>query len=212
MRIFPALVFMILVSAPGRAQNLQSWDEVDLTASWDKVKLLVPLLIRVDSHLPNPQLAATGFTVDLPGPWHLTMTAGYLFADLPRRSQIIHVPLVAVSKSFHLHRFTFVDRNRFEKLVGSANSPVRYRNRTMLDRPFGHDDRWHVFVDDEIFLDLSAAQWNQNRFQFGVGARVTSASSVDTYYLIRSAPGGAPLTHVAGVTLKAELKKSKKTE
>jgi hypothetical protein len=90
-----------------------------------------------------------------------------------QRSQTVHVPLVALSKAFNLHRFTFVHRNRFEKLIGFGNSPGRYRNRALLDRRFGHDDRWHVFVDDEVFFDLSAAKWNQNRFQVGGCARVS---------------------------------------
>jgi Protein of unknown function (DUF2490) len=212
MRTLAALFWLMLMTALGRAQDFQSWNEVDLTASWDKADILVPTLVRNDSSLPNPQLVATGVIADLSLPRYVTLTGGYLFADLPQRSQAVHVPLVAVSLSSRVRRFTFEDRNRFEKLIGFGESPVRYRNRALVDRPFGEDGRWHVFVSDEIFVDLSAGQWNQNRFQVGGGARVGPRSTVDVYYLLRNASGSASLTHVVGITLKVELIKKKKTK
>ena len=126
------------------AQDFQSWNEVDLTASWRKASFLVPLLSRTDTRLPNPQLVAGGVTVDVPVPWRLTLTGGYLFADLPQRSLWVHLPVVALSRSWQAGRFTVGDRNRFEKLVGFPHSPVRYRNRLHLDRPLGSRDRWHL--------------------------------------------------------------------
>jgi hypothetical protein len=101
-----------------------------------------------------------------------------------------------------------VDRNRFEKLIGYGSSPVRYRNRVLLDRPFGLHDRWHVFAGDEVFFDLSAARWDQNRFQIGGGARLRPGLGLDIYYLLKNPNGGAPI-HVAGVTLKVEFRKKK---
>jgi hypothetical protein len=209
MRTRSALFWLFWLTALGRAQNLQSWNEFDLTASWTKVDFLVPTLVRVDSSLPNPQLVATGVLGDVPLARHLILTGGYLFAELPQRSQAVHVPLVAASLLFRRRRFTFEDRNRFEKLIGFGASPVRYRNRAWFDRSLGAHDRWHAFVDDEIFFDLSAGHWNQNRFQMGSGARVGPWSVLDIYYLLRSASGSAPLTHVIGVTVKVELKKKK---
>lgn len=210
MRSSPALLYLFLLTSFGRAQEFQSWNEVDVTASWSKADVLVPTLVRIDSHLPNPQLAATGVIADFSLSPHLMLTGGYLFADLPQRSLAVHVPLVAVHLSFRAHRFTFIDRNRFEKLVGFGTSPVRYRNRGLLDRPFGADDRWHAFVDDEAFVDLSAAQWSQNRFQAGGGARVGPRSILDVYYLRRTPSGAAPSTNATGVTLTIELKKKRK--
>ena len=211
MRSSLLLFCAMFLAALGRAQDFQSWDEVDLTASWNKVSIQLPMLVRVDGSLPNPQLAATGLTADFSLPWHLTVTGGYLFADLPQRSLSVHVPLIAVSPSFRAHRFTFAERNRFEKLVGLPMSSVRYRNRALLDRPFGPDDRWHAFVDDEVFFDLSAARWSQNRFQVGAGARVGRRWALDMYYLLRNVNSGAPVTHVVGVTLKIELMEKKRT-
>ena len=205
MRVRIVLSCLCFLPTLARSQDFQSWNEVDLIASWRKVDFLVPLLARTDTRLPNPQLAATGITADLPLPWHLTLTGGYLFADLPQRSQVVHLPLVAVSKSFHMGRIAIVDRNRFEKLVGFGNSPVRYRNRLLLDRPFGPRDQWHVFADDEIFFDLSAASWNQNRFQAGGGVRLTHRFFLDAYYLQRNPSGGTLTTRVLGTTLRVAL-------
>src|ERR1035438_6961338 len=83
------------------AQDFQQWNEVDFTASWRNADFLVPVLARTDTHLPNPQLAATGITVDMPLRWHLTLTGGYLFADLPQLPDDVHLPLIAVSTTFH---------------------------------------------------------------------------------------------------------------
>lgn len=205
--IFCALFFMV---TQVRAQEVQSWNEVDFEASWRKVDLTLPFLARIDTGLPNPQLAATGITADVSLPWNLTLTGGYLFADLPQRSIKVHVPLLAISKSFRVRRATVVDRNRFEKLIDFGSSPVRYRNRLLLDLPFGKHDQAHLFADDEIFLDLPASARNQNRFQVGGGTRLNRRLLVDLYYLQRSLPGPTPTTHVVGATVKVMLTQKKK--
>jgi len=187
------------------AQDFQQWSEVDFTGSWRNASFLVPVLARTDTNLPNPQLAATGITVDIPLRWSLTLTAGYLFADLPQLSDGVHVPLIAVSTTFQVRRFTLADRNRFEKLIGYGDSPVRYRNRIFLDRPLGAGDRWHLFTDDEFFFNLTAGSWNQNRFQAGGGARLNRRLFVDVYYLQRVPSGRAAKTNVLGTTLRIRI-------
>jgi hypothetical protein len=176
------LLCLALLAPVTRAQDFQSWNEVDIISSWRRVDFMIPLLARVDSRLPNPQLAATGVTADFPLRWNLKLTGGCLFADLPQRSESVHVPLVALSATFRLGQLTMSDRNRFEKLIGFAGSPVRYRDRLLFDLPFGEHDRWHVFADDEAFFNLPIAAWNQNRFQVGGGARLNSRLSLDVYF------------------------------
>ena len=97
------LLIVILMGAPisAAAQDFQSWNEVDLTASWRRANFLVPVLTRLDTKLPNPQLVASGVMVDFRLPWRLTLTGGYLFADLPQRSEWVHLPLVALYDSIH---------------------------------------------------------------------------------------------------------------
>jgi hypothetical protein len=190
-----------------QAQQFQSWNEVDLTASWKNVDLLVPLLARVDPDLPNPQLAATGITADFPLYRHLILTGGYLFAVVPERSLDVHLPLVALTPTFRFHRFVLADRNRLEKLIGFANSPVRYRNRFFIDAPFGAKEHWHAFVDDEVIFNLTDGNWNQNRFQVGSGRQLASRLFLDIYYLRRNLSAGAPAQNVLGSTLRVNLKR-----
>ncbi len=199
------LLCLALLAPVAGAQDFQSWNEVDIMASWRRVDFMIPMLARVDSRLPNPQLAATGVTAEFPLPWHLKLTGGYLFADLPQRSESVHVPLVALSATFRLNRLTMSDRNRFEKLIGFTDSPSRYRNRLSFDLPLGKHNRLHVFGDDEVFFNLSAAAWNQNRLQVGGGARLNSCLSLDVYFLERNLSGGAPETRVVGTNWKVTL-------
>jgi uncharacterized protein DUF2490 len=166
---------------------------------------VISLLARVDSRLPNPQLAATVITADLALPRHLTLTGGYLFADLRQRSQVVHVPLVAVTKSLHIGRLAIAGRNRFEELVRFGTSPVRYRNRLLFDPPIVAHNRWHVFADEQMFFDLSSARWDQNRFQAGGGARLTRRLWFDIYYLQRNLRAGAFETNMLGTTLRVAL-------
>ncbi len=205
MRSAAVLFWLLFPATLTKAQDFQIWNEVDLTATWGKIDFLMPLLTRIDTSLPNPQLAATGIIADLTLAKHLTVTGGYLFADLPQRSLLVHIPLIALSTGFQAGRFTIADRNRFEKLIGYPTSPVRYRNRVGLDREFGAHNRWHLFVNDEIFFNLSASRWNQNRFQAGGGARLNRRLFLDIYYLQRNAAAGAPEARVLGTTLRVAL-------
>jgi hypothetical protein len=199
----PLILFLFAVSV-GRAQEFQSWNEVDLTASWRRVDFLAPFVTRIDPALPNPQLAAIGLTADLTLRWGLTLTPGYLVADLPQGAYLVHLPLVALTEATHLSRLTLADRNRFEKLTGYPGSPVRYRNRLLLDCPFGSRGRAHAFINDEIFFNLSAVTFNQNRFQTGAGVRLHPRFLLDLYYLQKNAASDS-VTYVFGTTLKVSL-------
>jgi hypothetical protein len=205
MRRQAATFFLFFLTTSAQAQNFQIWNELDLTASWRNIDFLVPILARTELEPANLQLVATGVTADLALSSHLTLTGGYLFAALPQRSTQVHIPLIALSLPMRLGRFKISDRNRFEKLIGYGASPFRYRNRVSMDRFFGVHDRWHLFANDEIFFDLSARRWSQNRSQAGGGTRLNPVLFVDFYYLLRSGAGGAPRTPVLGSTLRIAL-------
>jgi hypothetical protein len=174
------LLGMLMAPQALRAQDFQQWNEVDVAGAWHRVALLAPFVARTDTSLPNPQLAATGLMADFPLPAHLTATAGYLFADLPQGPYHVHLPLVALTGTLHEGRFTAADRNRFEKLVGYPHEPVRFRNRLLFDCALG---RAHAFLDDEVFFNLSAGDFNQNRLQAGAGVHLTPRVLFDLYYL-----------------------------
>lgn len=182
------------------------WNEVDLTGSVRRVDFVVPTLVRLDSNLPNPQLLAAGVMADFQVLPHLILTGGYLFADLPQRPQPrVHIPLVAATPIFRAARVRIADRNRVERLIGLGNSPVRYRNRCSVDVPLDDEGTWHAFADDEVFFDMSATKWSQNRFQIGGGARTSRSLSVDAFYLLRTVSGVPKSTRVLGTTLRVAL-------
>jgi hypothetical protein len=198
------LIFLAFAGSISHAQEFQSWNEVDLTASWHRADFLASFVARIDPAKPNPQLAAMGLTADLRLRWGLTLTPGYLFAYLPQGKYLVHLPLLAFTETAQLGRLTLADRNRFEKLTGYPGSLVRYRNRLLLDCPFGSHPQGHVFIDDEIFFNLSAVNFNQNRFQIGAGVRLHPRFQLDLYYL-QKYPGSGAATYVFGTTLKVSL-------
>ena len=150
--------------------------------------------------------------IHLPG--KLTLTAGYLFVDLPPYSTQAHVPLIAVSELFKVGRVAISDRNRFERLfglgelgrhAGLGNSPVRYRNRLLFDLALGRTDRCHLFADDEVFYDFEVSRWNQNRVQGGGGMRLSKRLLLDIFFLQQNISVPSRQIKVVGSTLRVDL-------
>ena len=194
------LLVSALCGATGRCQSTQWWPEVDLSLTSKRANLLIPSLARFDSNLPNPQFVATGAigTLRLNRRWSLS--AGYLFADLPQHDQVAHVPLAALTPSWTYRHWTFSDINRFERLLAYSNQPYRYRNRAAADYAFGRRHTRHLYASNEFFVNLSEKSWNQNRAQVGIGILAGHNTRFDAYFLQRSAPG-AKETSVVGTIL-----------
>jgi hypothetical protein len=204
MRSTGALLGLMIFAGLARAQDFQNWNEVDLTASWKKIDLLVPAVVRTDANLPNPQFAATGIVASVSALSHIQLVGGYLFADLPQSSHVAHVPVIAIAAIAHKGRLKVLDQNRFEKLFNYGSEPVRYRNLLLGDVRFDQS-QWHAFVDDEIFFNLSNSTWNQNRLQAGAGRRLNRRLSFDLYYLHRNASSGALPVDALGTILTVKL-------
>jgi hypothetical protein len=203
-RAIAVVLFVFFRARLAGAQDFQNWNELDFTASWKKVDFLAPVVARTDPSKSNPLFAATGIVAFMPLTRHIVLVGGYLFADLPQSSQVAHVPVAAVATSLNSSHLKVLDQNRFEKLFDYGSGPLRYRNLLLADVPL--DPRqWHMFVDDEIFFNLSNSSWNQNRCQAGVGRRLSTRLRLDLYYLQRSAPGGAAPAHVLGTILTVRL-------
>jgi hypothetical protein len=204
MRLAAVLLGLVPFAAMAAGQQFQSWNEVDLTASWKRVNFLIPAVARMDPSLPNPPFAATGIVASVPLVRHFQFAGGYLFADLSQNSHVAHVPVIAVAATVRLRHLAILDQNRFEKLFSYGSEPVRYRNLLLGDIRFGHT-RWHAFVDDEIFFNLSNSTWNQNRFQAGAGRQLNPRLSLDLSYLQRNASAGALPVHVLNTILTVKL-------
>src|SRR5215469_9159716 len=91
-RVLALTCLLVVPHARASAQTFESWNEVDVTGSWHKLDLVFPFQTRTDTTRPNPQLAASGLTADFPLRWRLTLTGGYLFADLPQHSEWVNLP------------------------------------------------------------------------------------------------------------------------
>jgi len=204
LRLGSILWMLWQVTAPSNAQDFQSWNEVDVVANWRHGDFLVPFLARTDSAKPHPQLAATGVVANLKMHWGLSITPGYLYADLPQAGYKVQLPLVMLTEKVHLGRMVLADGNRFEKLIGYPKEPVRYRNLVLVDCSFGSAVRAHAFVGDEVFFDLSAGDYNQNRFQTGAGVHLSKRLLLDLYYLQKD-PVGSATIHALGSRFTVEL-------
>ncbi|KAA6457307.1 DUF2490 domain-containing protein [Acidobacteria bacterium AB60] len=191
---------------PAWSQSRQWWPELDLTLTCGRLNLLVPALTRLDARLPNPQFVAAGALGTVSLHRNLSVSAGYLFADLPQTDQVAHVPLVAITPSGSFRRWSFSDINRFERLLAYGSEPYRYRNRPAADYALGRRRALHLYAADEIFFALSPHRdWNQNRFQIGAGAVVRRSLRFEAYFLQRSTPGGKE-TSAFGTILTVALK------
>jgi hypothetical protein len=197
-----------IISAHAATTDVESWNEVDVSAPLSaRATLTVPFVIRDSFQLPNPQLAGLGPIVDLSVEKHLTVTAGYLFVALPQTGPgyYVHVPLAAVTLREDFGHFRLQDRNRAEGLIGIPNSPIRYRNKLVVDLP-SPSERWLPFLSDEAFYDFSQSLWSQNRFQAGLGRQINEQLRLDVFYLERDAHKSHPsATHAIGVTLEVRL-------
>lgn len=189
----------LLCGIGGHCQAIRYWPEVDLSLAVRRANLLIPSLSRVDSTQSNPQFVATGAvgTFNINRYW--SVSAGYLFADLPQQNQIAHVPLVAFTPILTARHWTFPDVNRFERLVSYSSQPYRYRNRATADYAFGQSRTRHVYVSNEVFVNLSSRSWNQNRALVGVGIPVGRLTRMDAYLLQKSAPGGKEISAIGTV-------------
>jgi hypothetical protein len=204
LRLGPIVWMLWHGAALANAQDFQSWNEVDVVANWRHGDFLAPFLARTDTAKPNPQLAATGVVADFKMRWGVTLTPGYLYADLPQAGYKVQLPLVMITEKVYLGRVVLADGNRFEKLIGYPKEPVRYRNLVLVDCAFGSSIRAHAFVGDEVFFDLSASDYNQNRFQAGAGVHLNRRLLLDLYYLQKD-PVGSTTIHALGSRLTVEL-------
>ena len=142
-----------------------------------------------------------------PSPSTSPSPTGYLFVALPQTGPAydVHVPLAAVTIREDFGRFRLQDRNRAERLIGIPHSPVRYRNKLVMDLP-SPSERWLPFMSDEVFYDFSQSLWSQNRLQAGLGRQMNKQLRLDVFYLERDAHKSHPsATHAIGLTLEVRL-------
>jgi hypothetical protein len=83
---------------------------------------------------------------------------------------------------------SFSARNRLEyRMREGADDSWRYRNRLRLS-PKAKWGPWQIqpYVDDEVFYDFDAGEWNQNRASAGLTGKLTKGLKADIYYMLQS--------------------------
>ena len=198
--------FLLLIFATlADAQTLPSQTD---TQNWNDVQLSVPLGKPVDFVLqgtlrngrnithPVDERIGIGFTFRIGK--YLTVFPNYMHIDMqPFAGRRVFEERLAVATTikFPIGRFTFSDRNTFERRLRSpVVDATRYRNRVQLEHPIGpREKKVSLFVSDEVFYDWSVNDWVRNRFAVGVSKVVNKHFTLDLWYMRqndgRSVPG-----------------------
>lgn len=104
----------------------------------------------------------------------------------------------------------FSDRNRFEGKKVGTNGRWYYRNLLKLskpiqDFPFGLTP----FISNEIFYDLQASEYIQNRGSAGFSKKINDRMSMEVYYMLKNDRADSDTdwsqTNIIGTAIKISL-------
>ena len=176
-----------------RAQNLvlgdlQSWDELDVSARVNKtVDFAWVSQGRFSIQYPNPQAFLTGGDLKIGLGHYFEVTPSYYYLGLQSvtgRGGHYQIPMLSATTRVTWKGFTVADRNRFLGALRSDKNFWIYVNRPRVDKSFG-PARWgtSAFVWDEIFYFSLFRGWTRNRFAAGVHKQFTENWATDFYYL-----------------------------
>src|SRR6266567_5009615 len=198
LRLFLGLGFLITaVVTNGRAQSSAPAPRAD-TQSWNDVQIAIPVnerldllllgTLRVGRHITHPvdERAGVGFSFKFDK--YLTLSANYLYIGMqpvPGRKSYENRITSAVTVRLPLAKFTFSDRNQFERRIRHPQvDATRYHNRLTIEHPLKVGaTRLNGFISDEIFYDWSVNAWVRNRFAIGAGHTFNQDFTGEVYYL-----------------------------
>lgn len=186
--------------------DTQFWTELDVAAQLTRsVSVTLLATNRLSLDLPNPQLGAGGVVVDLRANRAITLSVGYLCANLPHTGQgyAAQLPLAAISAGRRFGRWSIQERSRGERLFGIPGAPYRFRQK--VDAGYQLTPRLRVIASDEAFYQTGVDRWSQNRLQAGVRQTLTRAVSLDLVYLQRSTLSQPKTTRALGITAHVAL-------
>ena len=191
----------------------------DDTQQWNDIQITVPVTKQVDvtiystfrigrdiSHLVDRRVGA-GFSFKAGK--YLTLTPSFLNIVMRpfERIKVNENRLTfAATARIPWGKFTFSDRNQFERRLRLINS-TRYRNRLQVEHPIKiGKTALQLFASDEVFYDWSVNEWVRNRFAVGVSRKFNNTFTGDVYYMRqndgRSRPGNL---NIIGVTYRIRL-------
>ncbi|MBK8314165.1 MAG: DUF2490 domain-containing protein [Acidobacteria bacterium] len=212
-----SILFLVLaLSVPVKGQNTvtpprednQFWNETQIVKHLNEKRDLVFIgVIRLgrDWHRPVDERAGLGYAFKV-NP-HLTIMPTYLFVSyqpFPGRLINEHRLVMNVTGKFSLRKFTFTDRNLFERRVRHSNPDFTvYRNRLQIDHParIGNFE-FKPFIADEVWYSTQTLQgkdagWFRNRISVGILKQFTKHFYGEFFYLHQhdgvSRPGNIPV-------------------
>jgi hypothetical protein len=216
---------LVLCAVPAFAQTSepprddhQFWNEAQLIKplTGDKNLIIIGVL-RMGREFRRPVDERIGAAVGFKLNQHLTVTPAYVYVDqqpFAGRRISEHRLLFTLTGKFNLGKFSFTDRNQFERRVRhSSRDFTMYRNRLQIDHParLGAFE-FRPFVADEIFYSTQAGPagrqgWFRNRISAGIIKQFSEIFNAEFFYLYQhdgiSRPGNV---HAIGTLFRFYLK------
>jgi hypothetical protein len=164
----------------------QLWTELDVIAPLrDQLSITGIGQLRLSESLDNPTLSGLGADLNYKdGAW--TFGAGYRHQLTGHRTvdpKITQIALVMATYAWQLGRSTVLIRARFEDSITASSNPYRlrlrgeYRWKTTQLGPISY-----LFTNDEVYYQLSNAEFFRNRFQAGMNLVIGKRTGIRVYY------------------------------
>ncbi|HEY6248191.1 MAG TPA: DUF2490 domain-containing protein [Pyrinomonadaceae bacterium] len=168
------------------------------TQTWNDVQVAIPVndhldvmllgTLRIGRDISNfvDERAGVGISYKLNK--YITIAPNYQYITMqpvPNRKSFEHRFTGAVTLRLPLEKFTFSDRNQFERRIRRPQvDATRYRNRFMVEHPLDLGKlKLTIFASDEVFYDWSVNDWVRNRFAAGVNHKFNKHFTLDLYYM-----------------------------
>lgn len=199
-RFFLSLLLLSFLAIASLAQTADPNPQDD-NQFWNETQLIAPLTKKIDLVLIGVFRGGGNFSdfirpVDVRGGGavafklskYLTIAPTYLYVSqhpTNTRKNYEHRLILNVTPKFTLGKFTFTDRNHFERRVRhSLPDFVMYRNRLQIDHPVRVGDfEFKVFVADEVFYSTLVDAWVRNRIATGIIKQFSPRFSGEFFYL-----------------------------
>ncbi len=189
-----ALAFLMMSEAVGasptaavrQAPDLQSWDELDVSAR------LLPQLdatwvsqTRFSQAAPNPSVFASGLDLNVSVNPNLIITPSYYYIGFRSRGTSwahTDTPILAVTALDTWGAWTLSNRARVAGIFGDGASYWIFLDRPRIDVDLGRG-KWgsSVFVWDEFSYYSFYSGWTRNRVAAGWRVGLTREAALDIY-------------------------------
>lgn len=178
-----------ITAVPIDHEDLQSWNEVQLTVPMSKqVDFLSRLTLRFGNDVSR--LIERRYTVGFA--WKpttaISISPFYSYVDARNstgRFRIENRLNLAATYHFPIKRFGLSHRSTVERRLRLPENSWRYRAQLTFDKdiPSKVIPKTKFFMSDEVFYDSILERFSRNRFAVGVTKTITQNLALDIYYM-----------------------------